>query len=80
MFSCVPQFHAYKWQNSNEYFISSSKDEISIGGGGAAAIWINGDFLHAFSEPCPTFGSPVLTQTSNFKILDVEVWLLSELI
>ena len=80
VFTFQPQFHAYKWQNSNQYFISSSKNDISIGGGGAAAIWMDGSFNHAFSEACQTFNSPILTQSSHFKILDVEVWLLSDLL
>ena len=80
VFTFTPQFHAYKWQNTNQYFISSSKNDISIGGGGTAAIWMDGTFNHAFSEACTTFNSPILTQSSHFKILDVEVWLLSNLI
>lgn len=74
VFRCQPEFQFYRWQSSNKYFVSSSKDEIAIGGGGASAIWIDGNFLHAFSESCPTFGSPSLTSTPNFKILDIEVW------
>jgi LysM repeat protein len=77
VFKCQPEFQFYRWQSTNKYFVATSKDEIAIGGGGASALWIGGNFLNAFSEPCPTFGSPSLTSTPNFKILDIEVWKVS---
>jgi LysM repeat protein len=80
VFTCEPKFEAYRWQNSNQYFISSSKEDISVGGGGASAIWIDHEFLNAFSEPCPTFNSPSLSKQPRFSILDVEVWQLSLLL
>ena len=78
VFSCQPEFKAYKWQNSNQYFVSTSQDEIAIGGGGSSAIWIDGHLLHAYSEPCSTFSSPSLTTNYNFKIANIEVWKVGE--
>ncbi|OHS98756.1 TLD family protein [Tritrichomonas foetus] len=75
IFRTSPKFEVYKWSiANNEYFVSSTQTEISIGGGGSSAIWIDGKLLSAISEPCPTFGSPCLTKTSNFKIIDLEIW------
>ena len=74
VFSCQPEFKAYKWQNSNQYFVSTSKDEIAIGGGGSSAIWLDGHLLNAYSEPCSTFSSPSLTSSYYFKISNIEVW------
>lgn len=76
IFKLDPTFQPFKWSEANQYFISTSENEIAIGGGGASAIWIDGHLFKAFSEPCPTFGSPSLTSKIDFKIIDLEVWLL----
>ncbi|EAX91807.1 TLD family protein [Trichomonas vaginalis G3] len=78
VFTFNPKLHAYRWQNSNQYFICSTKEEIAIGGGGSTAIWIDGTFLNAVSDPCTTFGSPSLTKTPYFKIHELEVWSISQ--
>lgn len=75
VFRFNPSFEYFGWkEDSNQYFVLSSSQEISIGGGGASAIWIDGNLLNAFSEPCPTFNSPSLTSTKKFKISDLEIW------
>lgn len=78
VFKYNPQFEVFRWHNANQYFVSSSKDELAIGGGGATAIWIDSCFLSGMSEACPTFNSPSLTSTPSFKIIDCEVWQLSD--
>lgn len=78
VFKYHPTFSYYRWTNANQYFVSSSKDEIAIGGGGASALWVDSCFISAISEPCPTFNSPALTSVPHFKIVDCEVWQLSE--
>ena len=48
VFRFTPSFEFFGWnKDSNQYFISSSSQEISIGGGGSSAIWIDGDLLNA---------------------------------
>ena len=64
----------YHWSKKNDYFTSSSVEEISIGGGGFASIWIGGDLDRAYSEPCQTFDSPQLTKDKSFRILNLEAW------
>lgn len=75
VFRFTPSFEFFGWnKDSNQYFISSSSQEISIGGGGSSAIWIDGDLLNAFSEPCSTFNSPSLTSFKKYKVNDLEIW------
>ena len=64
----------YNWARANDYFTTSTDKELSIGGGTAAAIWLDACFLNGYSEECATFGSPTLTKNPHFKVLDVEVW------
>ena len=74
VFHLDPTFSMYKWSKANQYFVSSTKEEFSIGGGGNSAIWVDGYFNNAFSENCSTFNSPQLTKNSHFTISEVEVW------
>lgn len=74
VFQLDPAFAIYKWSKLNQFFVSSTREEFSIGGGGHAAIWIDGYFNKAFSEECETFKSPKLTKKSHFTISEVEVW------
>ena len=81
IFGFTPDYAEFHWtpKNSNQYFISSDRDEIAIGGGSAVAIWLDGEFRNGISEPCPTYNSPSLTMKSHFKIIDVEVWSIGSL-
>lgn len=79
VFQLDPDFSTYKWSKLNQFFVSSTKEEFSIGGGGKAAIWIDGYFNKAFSEECTTFNSPRLTQNSHLTISEVEVWKIGRL-
>lgn len=79
VFRFTPKLEVFRWAHgSNQYFVSSSKDDISIGGGGHSAIWIDGRLMNAVSEPCPTFNSPQLTKDSHFLCYDIEVWRIGE--
>ncbi|EAX90913.1 TLD family protein [Trichomonas vaginalis G3] len=69
---------AFHWSKKNEYFITSTKNEIVIGGGGSSAIWIDGELDHAMSEPCETFMSPQLTSVHSFRLYNLEAWSFSE--
>ena len=68
----------YHWSKKNDYFVTSTVDEIAIGGGGASAIWIGGDLDHAYSQPCQTFDSPQLTKDKSFRIVNLEAWTFTE--
>jgi len=77
VFKTNPSLECFKWSKENKYFVSTSKDEIAIGGGGSSAIWIGGDMFRAFSESCSTFNSPQLTTDIEFRIINIEVWLIT---
>lgn len=73
-FHFQPKLEVFKWNSSsNHLFIHSTESEFSIGGD-SPAIWIDDRFLSAYSESCSTFKSPPLTKSTNFKIIDIEVW------
>lgn len=74
VFRLFPHFECFKWSQANNYFISSTDNEIVIGGGGASAIWIDSKMASAYSGECETFASPSLTSEPNFTIIDIEVW------
>lgn len=75
VFRFNPRAEVFKWSpGRNQYFVCSSQTDISIGGGGHSAIWIDGKLMNAVSEPCPTFNSPQLTKNSRFLCYDIEVW------
>lgn len=70
---------AFHWSKRNDYFVTSSKSEIVIGGGdGSSAIWIDGELDHAMSDPCYTFDSPQLTANKSFRLYNMEAWSLRE--
>lgn len=74
VFSVTPEYNSYPWAKTIAYYISSSRNGISIAGSDSAAIWIDGKFLNGFSEKCLSFNSPSLTSEPMFKISDMEVW------
>jgi hypothetical protein len=74
VFKLGAEFKCYKASNANQFFVFSNGQEMSIGGGGGAAIWINANFLEARSQDCLTFYSPVLTTQQQFKVLNLEIW------
>ena len=78
VFTFYPTFKHYDWSTNNTLFVSTSKEFIAIGGGGGAAIWIDDQLLEAFSEPCKTFNSPILTSKTHFEIRDIELWHIGE--
>lgn len=74
IFRLSPHYECFKWSQANNYFISSTSNEILIGGGGASAIWIDSKMSCAYSGECETFSSPSLTSEPNFNVTDMEVW------
>jgi hypothetical protein len=59
---------------ANRFFVACAADEIIVGGGDGAAIMIGDMFVSGRSQPCATYGSPMLTLKERFKIIDVEIW------
>jgi hypothetical protein len=74
VFSFTPGFGMHRWSRSSNFFVTASETELVVGGGGSAAIWVDGQFLHAFSERCPVFNSPMLTSRPQFDVYEMEAW------
>ncbi|XP_032995450.1 TBC1 domain family member 24-like [Lacerta agilis] len=54
-------------------FMSGTREEIIIGGGGGQALFIDADLHHGRTEHCETFDNPPLCQ-ENFQVQLLEVW------
>jgi hypothetical protein len=78
VFSFTPRFEAHRWARTAEFFVAASDRELAVGGGGSAAIWIDGEFLHAFSERCAAFSSPMLTKEPRFDLYEIEAWYIGQ--
>ena len=74
VFTFFPSFAAYKWSKTTTYFVTVSPEELSVGGAGGAAIWIDDKFLNGFSEKCNAFNSPPLASDADFTLVRLEVW------
>ncbi|OHT11115.1 TLD family protein [Tritrichomonas foetus] len=74
VFTFTPTFTPYRWARTTQFFINATPEDLSIGGSGSAAIWIDGNFLNGFSEKCNAFNSSPLSTKVEFKVNDMEVW------
>ena len=74
VFTFFPQFAKYKWSKTTQYFVITTPEELSIGGGGGAAIWLDDRFLNGFSEKCDAFCSPPLASNIDFSVAGLEVF------
>lgn len=77
VFSFFPSFVAYRWSKTVNYFVNVDKTNLSIGGGGSAAIWLDDRMLHGFSEKCDAFNNPPLASDVDIKCMNLEVWHIS---
>jgi LysM repeat protein len=80
VFRLTPAFHPFGWCRSpaNRCFTLSTADELSLGGGGSAAIWLGQSFYEGYSDACATFAPAPLTAHRHFRVIDVEVWAVGE--
>jgi len=74
VFTFYPSYSAFKWAKTTQFYISITSDELMIGGGGGAAIWLDGQFLSSFSEKCNAFNSPPLASSVQFNVVEMEIW------
>mmetsp|Transcript_37327 Transcript_37327/g.60691 ORF Transcript_37327/g.60691 Transcript_37327/m.60691 type:complete len:804 (-) Transcript_37327:58-2469(-) len=75
VFTLEPEFNAYRWSQSNSYFMLPNEDSLSMGGGGGVfGIFIDEDLQTGQSESCETFNNPVLSSTTDFEIQSMELW------
>lgn len=70
-----PTFEVYKWSGMNSQFIIGTQDMLAFGGGGKFALWLDSSFEKGTSESgSPTFDSPCIASSENFKCVAVELW------
>jgi hypothetical protein len=74
VFSFTAGFGVYRWSRTAPFFVTANEGELAVGGNGSAAIWIDGELLHAFSERCTVFNSPVLSSHPQFDVYEIEAW------
>jgi len=75
LFKIKPICKVFKWSKINDYFMYSSKDFISMGGGGDGyGLWLDSEFDHGSTATCDTFRNEPLSLTEQFRVLRVEVW------
>lgn len=68
----------YTWTSRNNFLIYTDGRSIAIGGGGSYAITVDSSFLCGSSQPCSTFGNPVLSSTPDFLVRHLQVWAFSD--
>eukprot|EP01083_Nonionella_stella_P099636 280137_1 len=56
------------------YYLHRNHKSITIGRGGAAAIYFDMDFSNGTTTYCKTFNSPPLTPRKCFAIQSIEIW------
>jgi len=74
LFTLRPKLSVYKWTQQDNYFILSSMQSLSIGGGGTYGLWIDNEFHEGSSSECTTFLNSCLSSTQIFKCIYVEIW------
>ncbi|KYQ94067.1 TLDc domain-containing protein [Tieghemostelium lacteum] len=77
LFKLSPERKKFSWTRENEYFMLSKDSFLSLGSGKTGAgfgLWIDEDLLYGSSAKCETFNNEILSYSSDFKILEIEVW------
>ncbi|XP_021564049.1 TLD domain-containing protein 2 isoform X2 [Carlito syrichta] len=68
----------FRWTGSNSFFVKGDPDSLMMGSGsGQFGLWLDGDLLHGGSYPCATFNNEVLARQEQFRIRELEAWVLS---
>jgi hypothetical protein len=62
----------------NQFFAAGGRNELVVGGGRGSAIWVGGNMQAGTSQECETYRSPALTKKEQFKIVDIEVWVIGK--
>ncbi|TRY74346.1 hypothetical protein DNTS_032040 [Danionella cerebrum] len=75
VFTFCPDFEVFKWTGDNMFFIKGDMDSLAVGGGGGEfGLWLDGDLYHGRTHSCKTFGNPMLSNTEDFYVQDIEIW------
>ncbi|XP_068436274.1 oxidation resistance protein 1 isoform X3 [Clinocottus analis] len=75
VFMLHPRFKCFKWTGENSFFIKGDLDSFVIGGGsGHFGLWVDENLYLGRSSPCYTFNNCCLSETSDFRVMELEVW------
>ncbi|KAA8582121.1 hypothetical protein FQN60_008861 [Etheostoma spectabile] len=75
LFMLHPRFKCFKWTGENSFFIKGDLDSFAIGGGsGHFGLWVDENLYLGRSSPCYTFNNCCLSQTDDFRVMELEVW------
>uniref|UniRef100_A0A672FUA6 TLDc domain-containing protein n=1 Tax=Salarias fasciatus TaxID=181472 RepID=A0A672FUA6_SALFA len=78
LFMLHPRFKCFRWTGDNCFFIKGYRDAFAIGGGsGHFGLWLDEDLYLGHSSPCYTFNNCCLSETSDFRVTELEVWTFS---
>uniref|UniRef100_W5KUS1 Si:ch211-15d5.11 n=1 Tax=Astyanax mexicanus TaxID=7994 RepID=W5KUS1_ASTMX len=75
LFLLRPRFKCFHWTGENSFFIKGDLDSFAIGGGsGHFGLWLDETLYLGRSSPCYTFNNCSLSETSDFRVLELEAW------
>lgn len=74
VFHFKPDLQIFNWTKSNTFFVSASNEELVVGGGKGAAIFLTNGLRSGVSDECLTFNSPILTNKKCFVVSALELW------
>lgn len=75
LFLLHPRFKCFKWTGENSFFIKGDLDSFAIGGGsGHFGLWLDETLYLGRSSPCYTFNNCCLSETGDFRVMELEVW------
>ncbi|XP_034015571.1 nuclear receptor coactivator 7 [Thalassophryne amazonica] len=78
LFMLHPRFKCFRWTGENSFFIKGDLDSFAIGGGsGHFGLWLDENLYLGRSSPCYTFNNCCLSETPDFRVLELEVWTFS---
>ncbi|XP_068195271.1 nuclear receptor coactivator 7 isoform X2 [Antennarius striatus] len=78
LFMLHPRFKCFRWTGENSFFIKGDLDSFAIGGGsGHFGLWVDGNLYLGRSSPCYTFNNCCLSETDDFRVMELEVWTFS---
>ncbi|XP_078132938.1 oxidation resistance protein 1 isoform X2 [Sander vitreus] len=75
LFMLHPRFKCFRWTGENSFFIKGDLDSFAIGGGsGHFGLWVDENLYLGRSRPCYTFNNCCLSETDDFRVMELEVW------
>ncbi|XP_040916637.1 nuclear receptor coactivator 7 isoform X2 [Toxotes jaculatrix] len=78
LFMLHPRFKCFRWTGENSFFIKGDLDSFAIGGGsGHFGLWVDENLYLGRSSPCYTFNNCCLSETDDFRVMELEVWTFS---